>query len=139
MPGETNLAILLASLRPRLAVGDFVFCSVPGARYGDHLELEPIACCMEPEGLTLVVPKKNADANNISYETVFKAITLQVHSSLNAVGLTAAVASKLTEHGISANVVAGYFHDHVLVQRDQAVNALAALADLAGQPTQGAT
>ncbi len=126
------------AIAPTIAAVEYVFCSFASARYGDHPELEPLACCMEPEGLTLVVPKEKADANGISYETVFKAITLQVHSSLDAVGLTAAVASRLAEHEISANVVAGHFHDHILVPREQVEKALAALAELARQHTLGA-
>lgn len=138
MSGEANLATLLASMAPTLTVGEYVFCSFANAQYGDYPELEPLACCMEPEGLSLVVPKTKADANAIAYDAVFKAITLQVHSSLDAVGLTAAVASKLSESKISANVVAGYFHDHILVQREQAEKALATLAELTRQHTLGA-
>ena len=138
MQGETNLAVLLASLAPSLAAGEYVFCSFPSARYGDHAELKPLACYLEPEGLTLVVPKGKADANGTSYKTVFKAITLQVHSSLDAVGLTAVVATRLSEHEISANFVAGHFHDHILVQREQAEKALAALVELARQHMSGA-
>lgn len=54
-----------------------------------------------------------------------------MHSSLEAVGLTAAVAARLAEPGISANVVAGFFHDHVFVpwaRREEAVEALWGLA-----------
>jgi hypothetical protein len=75
----------------------------------------PIASFMETEGLTLVLSKASADALGMDYEGVFNCITLNVHSSLEAVGLTAAVAGKLAEQGISANIIAGYFHDHVFV------------------------
>jgi hypothetical protein len=57
-------------------------------------------------------------------------ITLRVHSSLAAVGLTAAVAAALSDHGISANVVAAYCHDHIFVPADRAEEALAALRSL---------
>ncbi|WP_238326176.1 ACT domain-containing protein [Marinomonas sp. S3726] len=52
---------------------------------------------------------------------------MTVHSSLDAVGLTAAVATKLAEHDISANVIAAYYHDHIFVQKEKADAALQAL------------
>ena len=60
----------------------------------------------------------------------FRCITLRVHSSLRAVGLTAAVSAELARHGVSANVVAGYCHDHVLVPSEQAEEALGHLQNL---------
>ncbi|MCH9673679.1 MAG: ACT domain-containing protein, partial [Gammaproteobacteria bacterium] len=63
-------------------------------------------------------------------ESIFKRITLTVHSSLDAVGLTAAVSTKLAEHDISANIVAGYYHDHIFVQTQRATHAMAALREL---------
>lgn len=117
-------------MSPELITGEFVFCSFEKAHYGDHLDLEPIAAVSESEGLTLVIPKTKADEHQLKYESVFKGITLNVHSSLDAVGLTAAFSSKLTEHGISANVIAGYFHDHIFVQNELAEKAIAAINEL---------
>tara|TARA_R110001592_G_scaffold363371_2_gene685888 strand:- start:22616 stop:22960 length:345 start_codon:yes stop_codon:yes gene_type:complete len=111
--------------------GDYVFCTFQDALYGDYLDLEPIVSIRESEGLTLVVPKNKADNKSLSYESVFKGITLSVHSSLDAVGLTAAFSSKLSEHGISANVIAGYYHDHIFVQKELADKAIEALNELA--------
>jgi hypothetical protein len=110
--------------------GEYVFCTFANARYGEHSELEPIAAFTETEGLTLVIPKSKADEHRLNYHLVFRGITLNVHSSLNAVGLTAAFSSKLAEHGISANVIAGYFHDHIFVQKEHAEKAIAALNEL---------
>jgi len=130
MTGESDLDTLLASMSPQLDEEDYVFWSAGNAQYGDHSELQPIASCMEPEGLTLVIAKAKADAHKIHYDCVFKRITLEVHSSLEAVGLTAAFAKKLGEHGISANVIAGYFHDHIFVQSKLAGRAMVALGEL---------
>lgn len=130
MSGERSLDKLLASLSPVLIDGEFVFLTFADARYGDRAELDPVAAVSENEGLTLVVPRSKADEHGLEYESVFRRITLTVHSSLDAVGLTAAFASKLTEHGISANVVAGYFHDHIFVPCDEAEKAISALAEL---------
>ena len=105
---------------------------VLAAKLPNSLRLfEPVAAIVETEGLTLVLPRTRADAAGLGYDSVFRRITLEVHSSLDAVGLTAAFSAALTEQGISANVVAGYFHDHLFVQADAAGHAIAALEALA--------
>lgn len=129
MTGETNLANLLASMSPVLMDGEYVFCSFENARYGDRPELQPFASCIEPEGLTLIIPRSRADAHELGYESVFRGITLRIHSSLEAVGLTAAISARLTEYGISANVIAGHFHDHIFVQSEYAEKAMTALGE----------
>ena len=118
-------------MSPRLLAEDFVFCSIKNARYGDFKELKPIASFIEQEGLTLVIPLKIAIEYGFEFESVFKAITLTVHSSLDAVGLTAAVSTKLASYGISANVIAAYYHDHIFVQKECAEQAMAALREFA--------
>lgn len=133
MVGETDLSKLLTAMSPALLPDDYVFCTVQG-EYGDFRELSPIATFREAEGLTLVVQKSAALAGKLPFESVFRAITLTVHSSLDAVGLTAAVASKLAEKGISANVIAAYYHDHIFVQAEKAAAALDALAEFRHQP-----
>jgi hypothetical protein len=133
MSGEKNLAKLLSSMSPQLVAGEFVFCTFENAYYGDHSGLQPIASFSESEGLTLVIAKTTADLQQIHYESVFRCITLKVHSSLDAVGLTAAFAAKLAQHGISANVIAGYYHDHIFVRRELAHKAIEALKELSAQ------
>ena len=129
----------MALLSPVAIDGVFVFCSFENAAFGEHSNLQPMAAIVESEGLTLVIPKSKADAHGLHYETVFKAITLGVHSSLDAVGLTAAVSTKLAAHGISANVIAGYFHDHVLVPLVEFEEAFALLTALQEQVNQEIT
>ena len=131
MTAERDFEKLLKSMSPELLDGEYVFCTFQDAQYGDHSDLEPIATISESEGLTLIVPRTKADDRGISYESVFKGITLSIHSSLNAVGLTAAFSNKLTEQGISANVIAGYYHDHIFVQSELAEIAIDALNELA--------
>lgn len=133
MSGETDLQKMLASLTPEPMAGNYVFASFTGSRYGDYAELSPIAAMVEAEGLTLVVPREKADRHGVSYDSVFCGITLQVHSSLEAVGLTAAFAAKLTRHGISANVIAGFYHDHIFVQAHCLQAAMEALHGLAAE------
>jgi len=130
MVGETDLDKLLAQMQPSLLANDFVFCTAANSNYGDFAELQPLASFQEAEGLTLVLEKAVADKAGFAYESVFGCITLKVHSSLSAVGLTAAVAGKLAASGISANVIAAYFHDHVFVPKEKAQLALRLLSEL---------
>jgi uncharacterized protein len=130
MNGVTDLALLLSSLAPQLLAGEFVFCTLQNARYGDHVQLSPLASFEEREGLTLILPRESADESGFTYDTVLRCITLTVHSSLDAVGLTAAVAGALAAAGISANVFAAYYHDHILVPSAHAIDALAVLEQL---------
>jgi hypothetical protein len=130
MAGEKDLKRLMTSLSPHLMDGDFVFCTIQDGKYGEFAELLPMASFCEEEGLTLLVTKENADKAGFNYESIFKCITLKVHSSLEAVGLTAAVSSKLAKRGISANVLAAYYHDHIFVPAEKVDAALSALNDL---------
>jgi len=130
--GETDLRRLLVALAPVLLKPDYVFCTVAHATQVDYCELKPLASFREDEGLSLILEQIVADEAGLIYESVFKGITLTVHSSLDAVGLTAAVAGKLAEHGISANVVAASHHDHIFVPRDKAEQALKLLAAMSG-------
>lgn len=128
MSGLVELEKLLASLSPDLSETDYVFCSL--AETSDVEKLNPLATFREKEGLSLVISQNEAIKAGIDFESTFRLITLKVHSSLDAVGLTAAVSSALAEKGISANVIAACFHDHILVPSQQANDALAALRDL---------
>ena len=82
------------------------------------------------KGLTVVLPRDEADSLGLSYDFVGAWITLQVHSSLEAIGLTAAVSAALTEAKISCNVLAGFHHDHLLVPVADADRALEVLHEL---------
>ncbi|MDB4308980.1 ACT domain-containing protein [Porticoccaceae bacterium] len=130
MSGETDLKAILQSLSPIMLDETYVFCTVVGASYGDYAETAPIASYQENEGLTLVLTQERADASGLSYEGLFRCISLQVHSSLESVGLTAVVAGKLAAYEISANIIAGYYHDHVFVPQAQASEAFGLLRDL---------
>ena len=92
-------------------------------------QLNPIGFFHEKEGLTLIITQQEAINKNIDYESVYKLISLNVHSSLDAVGLTAAFSAKLAEKNISANVVAAYYHDHIFVPEEKAEQALAAISE----------
>lgn len=127
MSGETDLATLIASMRPRLDPETYVWASVEAVPDG----VTPVATVQENEGLTLVLAQDRADERGVAYEFPCAHITLEVHSALEAVGLTAAFAAALGEVGISANVVAGFHHDHIFVPVERAADAMAALERLA--------
>lgn len=128
MTGELDLKVLLTSMEPELLPGRFVFTTTTDV----PADARPVVTVVEPEGITLVLERDQADRLGLAYDYVAAMITLRVHSSLEAVGLTAAVSQQLADHGISCNVVAGYFHDHLFVpemQADRAVDLLRELAD----------
>lgn len=123
--GVTDLSKLIANMEPILNDGEYVFASV------SNIELIPRAITIceikEREGVTVVVSKKDAEQLGLIFEFVAAWITLNIHSSLEAVGLTAAFASELGKHNISCNVVAGYYHDHIFVDikdKDKALKVL---------------
>lgn len=129
MSGETSLARLLATMQPVLNPGEYVFCTTATAA---SISMEQVlGSFWEPEGLTLIVPRAAADAWGLPYGHVMAWLTLTVHSSLAAVGLTAAVAAALAQENISCNVVAAYYHDHLFVSHADAEAALRVLLALA--------
>lgn len=130
MSGITDLDRLLAGMKPSLSPEEFVYCTLPGGRLEDVLHLAPIGLFNEAEGLTLILTTDVARAAEMPASLPMRRITLTVHSSLEAVGLTAAIATALTREGISANVVAGYYHDHIFVSSADAARAMAALTAL---------
>ena len=128
MSGILELDELLELMSPELQDGEYIFCTLEND-YLDYEHLNPLASFKEAEGLTLIISVEAAIKAKIAFEGTYKQITLTVHSSLEAVGLTAAVATKLTSYGISANVIAAYHHDHIFVQTQKAEQALLALKE----------
>lgn len=133
MSGETDLRRLLATLQPEVRAGEYVFVS---------LTAEPDVACeavvREAEGITCVVRRETADEQEWPYDFVAGWITLQVHSALESVGMTAAISAALAAESIPSNVLAGYFHDHLLVPSERMPDALAVLHDLSAQHASGA-
>jgi len=128
MTGESNLDKLLKSMEPVLHDGEYVFCVVE-----DPAAISPYDIIMlfkEDEGYTIIVEKTMADSLGLSYTFISSWISLSVHSSLQAVGLTAAFSKSLGDEGISCNVVAGYHHDHIFVSSKDADRAIKALKSL---------
>ena len=128
MSGEKSLEVLLKHLEPELNPGEYVFCTVDSLEAFN--EVSVVASIQEKEGITIVLERRVADSLELSYEFVSSWITLTVHSSLDAVGLTAAFSNALSKQNISCNVIAGYYHDHLFVNVSDTERALKALKQL---------
>ena len=125
---------LIKQLSPTLDSTTYVYCTVPKAKYGELEHLKPIVSIAELEGRTLVIPLDEAKTEGLDYYRVFRRITLEGHSSLEALGLTSVVTSLLAERGITTNVIAGFYHDHMFVPSDRIDEAMRALKELASNP-----
>lgn len=127
----SDLTMLLQSMEPVLQNGVYAYCSV--SHDTDLSGVKALATFRETEGITVVLPE--VEALKQGFSVMFRAawITLNVHSDLQAVGLTAAFASALGAAGISCNVMAGAFHDHIFVPVEQVQTAMAALRALQRQ------
>ncbi len=123
--GESDLLTLIAQMSPSLDDQIWAFVSVDEVS-SEYLAEHVLATFRETEGTTLIVPWERAEEFDVSSEPMAR-ITLNIHSSLEAVGLTAAVSQALASEAISANVVAGFYHDHIFVPQTAGERALACL------------
>ncbi len=121
---------MIANMTPVLQPGIFVFCSV--LHNDDANKAMTVARCSfaEDEGMSLILPKDEADKLGLGYDNDMKQITLMVFSSISGVGLTAAVSTELAKHKIPANVVAATQHDHIFVPAKHANTAMDLLRNL---------
>ncbi|WP_068082471.1 ACT domain-containing protein [Polycladidibacter stylochi] len=128
--GVVDLNILLANMKATLFAQNYVFASVQEAHKQAIGNYDFLGSFVEDEGLSLIMEAEVADKAGLPYNGVFKRISLQVHSSLEAVGLTAAISNVLASKGISANVVAACYHDHIFVPSPRAEEAKSLLEKL---------
>ena len=126
MAGEKKLQKLLASVRPELDGRIYVFCTVPEGQAGG---IPGIFRFREKEGLTVVTELDTAEALHLDYEYPCRHITLNVHSSLEAVGFLAAITARLAAAGVSVNAVSAFYHDHLFVPAEDVQKAM----DLLGE------
>jgi uncharacterized protein len=124
-PGETDLEIMLATLAVQRRPGIFTYIAVevptPGLLAAAH------AVVKEGPLTTIVLPVEAAERAGQLVTIELAWLTITVQSSLEAVGLTAAVSARLAAIDIACNVLAGYHHDHLLVPVDRVDDAIAAL------------
>jgi len=122
-----DLGKMLATMSVSVRPGRFTVASVTeSVHVGNGVEV----VLREAEGFTVVATVEAAERNGWPVGFVAAWLTLEVHSALEAVGLTAAVARVLGESGISCNVLAGFYHDHILVQADRADDAVQCIEGL---------
>lgn len=128
MGGETELRALLRGMRPEVRGRDWGYAVAAAVPAG----MAPFAVVAEDEGLTLVAPMAELQAAGLAVQGPMARISLTIHSALEAVGLTAAIAGALAAEGISANMVAGFYHDHIFLAAGDADRAMAVLEALSG-------
>lgn len=129
MSGETNLDVLLKSMSAELIDGIFVFATIPADQTPEGLN--PRMMFQEAEGTTLILLKSEAEEIGIEYEFPSRMITLNIHSSLEAVGFMARIATALAAEGMGVNPISAFYHDHLFVpdgREDDAMKVLAAIA-----------
>ncbi len=125
--GETDLRRMLSSLTATVREGTYAVARADEpVALGGGVE----ALVVEDEGVTVVARIEVAAGRGWEVGFVGRWLTLDVHSSLEAVGLTAAVSAALAERDVPCNVLAGLVHDHLLVPTDLVDEAIAAIAGL---------
>ena len=118
-------------MTPVLNEGDYVYCTISDINSIDTANI--LGLFKEAEGITVILKKEVADQLHLEYTYTAAWITLTIHSSLAATGLTAAFATALAQENISCNVVAAYYHDHIFVAKKDADKAMQTLKNLSNQ------
>ena len=134
MAGIKDIDRLLRQMSPRLNEGQYVFVH---SNQESLLRLnDVIGFFREQEGPTFILPKITADKMGLTYDFIASWISLDVHSALDAVGLTAAFSTCLAKEGISCNVVAAFHHDHIFVDQKDAKRAMELLSTFSNESTE---
>ena len=128
MTGSTDLSHLLASMSPDLRDETYVFVTIKSG--APIAEIEPVMQFIEAEGVTLIAPMDAAQKAGLDYEFPCRMITLNIHSSLEAVGFLAVITTHLATLNVGVNPVSGFYHDHLFIPEDRARDVMTALAEL---------
>jgi hypothetical protein len=144
MAGEEDLSKLIKSMSPSLDGGTYVFCHIPAdSASGQQLAVDFLTgkvaqmIFWESEGWTVILPESTAKGRSLQPVFTCKKITLNVHSSLDAVGFLAAITTRLAKLSIGVNPVSGYYHDHLFVpvgKEDAVMGALKSMVEEANKP-----
>lgn len=125
MSGETDLGRILATLELNRREGVFVYATIPAGQKVPDLPLA--AMVAEMEGTTIVISRDLALGAGVDYEFEAAWLTITMHTSLEAVGVTASISTVLAMKGIPCNIIAGFHHDHLLVPVTRVADAMAAI------------
>jgi hypothetical protein len=128
MTGNTNLQEVLNSMQVSCDEIEYGFATTD--KNANISVADVLGTFQESEGLTILATKQYLEESGLNYEGPFAKLTVEVHTSLELVGLTAVLASKLAEKAISANVFAAYYHDHIFVQYEAREEAIATLSSI---------
>lgn len=129
--GETDLAAMLETLTVSVRPEPYVVVALPPDETAPPIGSGVAAVIDETEGPTVIATLSRAAHESWPHDFVASWLTLDIHSALTAVGLTATFSRQLGRAGIPCNVIAGFFHDHILVpveKTDAAVEVIEALA-----------
>ena len=128
MASSKDLSHLLGSMTPVLLPKTYVFLTVkPGEKSPD---VEHVMRFDEAEGVTLIAEKTTVEESGHAYEFPCRMITLNIHSSLEAVGFLAVITTHLAKLGVGVNPVSGFYHDHLFIPADRADDVMTALVEL---------
>ena len=129
MSGQINLEEVLKSIKVSCDDVEYGFATVKDNNFSLK---EILGIFQEDEGLTLIATKQYFEKNNILYDGPFAKLTIENHTSLDLVGLTATLSTELAKNEISANVIAAYFHDHIFIQYNLRQRAIEIINSLKG-------
>ncbi len=121
-----NLKYTIENLKLKVLKSDFVFVTVD-LDFKNYRELKPLGMFLEKEGISLIITEETAKRYSLEYETVLNCIVLDIATSLEMVGLSFYISSKLFDAGISANIVSANYHDYIFVPKRDIKGALEAL------------
>ncbi len=127
--GETDLRRLLGGLAPELAAKPRAIRSQAADA---SVPADAIMSFREHEGTTTIMVVDESAVDASADEPLWAQITLRIHSSLEAVGMMAAIAAALAARDIPCNAVSAYYHDHLFVPWPRRDDTLAALRELTG-------
>lgn len=137
MPDIAHTAFeMISAMTPVIRPGIFVFTTTNDPDLVASLYPEAISIFKEDEGVSVIVPVETASKSGLNTNSPMRCITLNVYSSLNGFGLTAAVSTALGDNGIACNMVAAFHHDHVFVPSEMSEQALDVLLSLQSQTDQ---
>lgn len=104
---EKNLQQLLRTMQPSLLEGTYAFVTVAHGKPTPP-GLAPLMTYREPEGLTLLLDEKDLAKSGLPHAFFCCGISLNVNSSLSAVGFLAAVSERLAKAAMSINIVSAF-------------------------------